>query len=199
MHSLHDELRNYMAHLPGIKRDGMALAHEENEHKSRTLLDRALSLKEALDDWYRRLNQIAEPIRLVRSQELHATVDPPWTEFPISYQFADPAIGPLWAEYHACKIILNNFTSRLCHEPQDVKGQNCWHAKEVCKATHNSYISIPGYFGPYHFATALRIAYMFADPETKGWVQRLSSAMAKAMEVMRLPAIQSKGTHPVDS
>lgn len=185
MEKLCDELRNYMALLPGIKRDGMALGRGNDDPKSRVLLDRAIRLSTELDDWYQRLWKMAEPIKIVPSQDIHAIIYPPRTDFPMSYQFADPAIGPLWSEYHASKIILNNLTSL------DVKADNAWHAEEICKATHNSYTSIPGLFGPYHFAMALRIAYLFAGNEkTKSWVKGLSSAMAKDMEVMRFPANQ---------
>jgi len=188
--SLRDELHNYMAQLPGIKRDGMTIMFEKDEYKRRALLGRALRLNEALDGWHQRLQQIAEPIKMVRSQEMQAVDCSYWTDLPTSYRFANPAIGPLWSEYHASKIVLNNLLSRTGNEHLDVKPKNAWHAEEICKATHDSYMSIPGLFGPYHFATALRIAYLFAGtPETKRWVQGLSSAMAKAMEVMRFPTI----------
>jgi hypothetical protein len=176
LYVLVEDLFGFYTAIPSLLHQLYGFKKEASEgattrSRASELLTQALDIQDKLAAWYEKLIHAVPP----PTESLSSMRD---TLYPIVYSFSDVDTATIFSAYYSYMAIIHA-ALRLCQYPGDHAAMVAYFRDQICKSVE---YNARGLLGPYRLGFPLRVAYEFADPVTKVWVeswlQRLSRTYA---------------------
>ncbi|KAF7592234.1 hypothetical protein BBP40_000506 [Aspergillus hancockii] len=141
------------------------------QSKVSKLLTHALHMQDRLASWYDQLIHVVPP----PTETLSSMGD---SLYPIVYSFSDVDTATIFSAYYSYMALIHAALG-ISQYPGEHGAIVAYFRDQICKSVE---YNARGLLGPYRLGFPLRVAYEFADPTTKlwieGWLRRLSRTYA---------------------